>query len=327
MVLLLSAEEVERNLDLAGLVDVVENALVKQAAGEVERPQRPHFPVGAGLDGDEPTGTGIAMPAYIHGADHYATKLVGVHEGNAERGLPTINAQVVLTDARTGLSTAFMAGTAITNARTGCIGAVSVRALAPEPDREDLTLGVIGAGAQARWQTRAIGAVATLSDVRIYSPSDSRGVCAADLSEEGIPAQAVDTARKAVEGADVVVTATTATEPVFPPDALGAGSLVIAVGAFTADMQELDPRVLERAEQTFADVPEEAAETGDLLASPLDGDDLIELGVPLADGYVRESSDGILVVKSVGSATLDAAASEAIYRLAVEAGDGTEVPL
>ncbi|MFC5135235.1 MULTISPECIES: ornithine cyclodeaminase family protein [Haloferacaceae] len=335
MVLVLSAEEVERSLDLAGLVDVVDDALVKQAAGEVERPHRPHFPVGAGLDGDEPAGTGIAMPAYVHGAEHYATKLVGVHEGNADRGLPTINAQIALTDARTGLPRAFMAGTTITNARTGCIGAVSVRELAPkagrepgsESDDEGLTLGVLGAGAQARWQTRAIATVAALSEVRIHSPSDSREACAADLSERGIPARAVDTPRSAVEGADVVVTATTATEPVFPPDALGAGTLVVAVGAFTEGMQELHPAVLDRAERVFADVPEEVAGTGDLLASDLGADDLVELGVPLGDEYVRQSPDGVLVVVSVGSATLDAAAGETVYRDALEAGDGTEVSL
>ncbi|OYR83046.1 ornithine cyclodeaminase, partial [Halorubrum sp. E3] len=230
MVLVLSAEAVDRALDLAGLVDVGDDALIKQAAGEGERPHRPHFPVGAGLDGDDSLGTGIAMPAYVHGADHYATKLVGVHEENATRDLPTINAQIVLTEARTGLPKAFMAGTTITNARTGCIGAVSVRALAPEPNGEGLTLGVVGAGEQARWQSRAIATVATLSDVRIHSPSDSREACAADLTEAGLPARAVDTPRKAVEGADVVVTATTASDPVFPPDALGAGTLVVAVG-------------------------------------------------------------------------------------------------
>ena len=328
MVLVLSEAAVERHLDLAGLVDVVADALGRQAAGDVERPHRPHFPVGAGLDCDDGLGTGIAMPAYVHGADHYATKLVGVHEGNPERGLSTINAQIVLTAARTGLPVAFMGGTTVTNARTGCIGAVSVRELAPDTGGDGLTLGVVGAGAQARWQTRAIGTVRNLSDVRIYSPSDSREACAAALSEEGVPARAVETPRGAVDGADVVVTATTATEPVFPPDALGDGCLVVAVGAFTAEMQELDPSLLERAERRFADVPAEAAETGDVLASDVDEGDLTELGVPLtAATDARAAPDEVVVVLSVGSAALDAAAAETVYRRAVEAGAGVDVTL
>jgi len=323
MVLVLSAADVERQLELGPLVDVVTETLIRQAAGEVERPERPHFPVGVGLDDDEPTGTGIAMPAYVHGADYYATKLVGVHEGNADRGLPTINAQIVLTDARTGVPAALMAGTTVTNARTGCIGAAAVRALALNTD--SLTLGVVGAGAQARWQTRAIATVASLDDVRIYSPSESRVACASDLDGESIPARAVATPTEAVTDADVVVTATTATEPVFPEAALAPGALVVAVGAFTDEMQELEPAILADAEQVFADVPSEAAHTGDVLASPLNTADLVELGVPLADGYARESPSGTLVVTSVGSATLDAAAGTTVYRRAVDAGDGTEV--
>jgi len=323
MVLVLSAADVERQLELGPLVDVVTETLIRQAAGEVERPERPHFPVGVGLDDDEPTGTGIAMPAYVHGADYYATKLVGVHEANTERGLPTINAQIVLTDARTGVPAALMAGTTVTNARTGCIGAAAVRALALNTD--SLTLGVVGAGAQARWQTRAIATVAPLDDVRIYSPSKSRVACASDLDGESIPARAVTTPTEAVTDADVVVTATTATEPVFPKAALAPGALVVAVGAFTDEMQELEPAVLADAEQVFADVPSEAAHTGDVLASPLETTDLVELGVPLADGYARESPSGTLVVTSVGSATLDAAAGTAVYQRAVDAGDGTEV--
>lgn len=99
IVLVLVVAEVNRNLDLAALVDVVDNALLRQAADkvELERPQRPHFTVGAGLDDQQPIGTGIAMPAYVYGVDHYATKLVGVHEDNEIRDFPTINAQVVLT--------------------------------------------------------------------------------------------------------------------------------------------------------------------------------------------------------------------------------------
>ncbi|NHN48409.1 ornithine cyclodeaminase family protein [Halostella sp. JP-L12] len=317
MVLILDDGEIGSLLDVGSLLDPVRDALVKQAAGAVERPQRPHFPVGAGLDGDEPHGTALTMPAYVHGEEHYVTKLASVHEENPERGLPAVQAQIVLTEARTGRPAAYMAGTRITNARTGCVGGLAVRALASEPVR----LAVIGAGAQARWQTRAIAAAATVEDVRVYSPSDSRFECAADLRDEGIPASAADSAADAVRGATVVVTATTAAEPVFPPDALTA-ELVIAVGAYDADTRELDAAVLERAATVFAGVPVEAAETGDVLPTDLGPDDL----VPLAAALTGEAGD-LVVVESVGSAVLDLAAATAVYERAQGAGVGRELSL
>lgn len=323
MVLVVSDDEIRDLLDLAGLVDVVSEALVTQTKGETVRPERPHFPVGEGLDGEEPLGTGLTMPAYVHGEPLYATKLVGVHEGNADRGLPTIHAQLALTDARTGEPAALMSGTTITNARTGSIGAVVVRALAPETS----TLGVLGAGVQARWQTRAIDTVASLSDVRVYSPSDSRAACAADLRETGVPATAVDSPAAAVEGADVVVTATTASEPVFPPESLSAGALVVAIGAYTAETQELAPAVVEDVAAVFADVPEEVIQTGDFLGTNLGVEDLVALGRLLGDGYEQQSPEGVTVVASVGSAVLDAATGIHLYERAREADAGTEVSL
>ena len=319
MVLVCPETAVDDLLDLPALIPVVEDGLVRQARGEAERPDRPHFPVGAGLDGPEPLGMGIAMPAYVHGDEQFATKLVGVHEANPDRGLPTVNAVVVLTDARTGLPEALLAGNALTNARTACIGALAVRAFAPDARR----LAVLGAGAQARWQTRAIATVADLEEVRVYSPN-TREACAADLREAGLPAEAVDSPRAAVEGADAVVTATTATEPVFPADALGPDALVVAVGAYTAEMQELEPTVLKRA-TVVADVPEEVAETGDLLATDLGAADLLSLGAVLAGD--RDAPAAPVVVESVGSAVLDAAAGAFVYERARKRGVGTDIAL
>lgn len=321
----LSDDDVAAVLDLEALLPVVETALVKQGRGEVERPDRPHFPVGAGLQGPEPLGTGLVMPAYIHGASHYATKLVGVHEGNEARGLPTVNAEIALTDAETGLPAAYLSGTRVTNARTGCIGGLAAKHLAPsaEDGREGpVRLGVVGAGAQARWQTRAIAAARGVESVRIYSPSGSRVSCAADLREEGLDARAVDSPREAVEDADVVVTATTATEPVFPGRALDAGTLVVAVGAYTAEMRELDDATVDRAARVFADVPEEAAETGDF--PDHDAAALTPFSAVLEGDAGRESPDDVLVVASVGSAVLDAAAAAHVYERAAEDEVGTE---
>ena len=323
MVLVLSAEDVGDLLDLESLALVVERALVKQGAGEVERPDRPHYPVGAGLDSPDALGTGLAMPAYVHGEPYFATKLVGVHPDNSDRGLPTIHAQIVLADARTGEPLSFVDGTDITNARTGCIGGLAARELAADPVR----LGVLGAGAQARWQTRAIAALTDVERVAVYSPSDSKHDCASDLRDHGIDAEAVESPEDAVSDANVVVTATTSPEPVFPPEALQAGTLVVAVGAYTAELQELAPEVFDRAARVFADVPEEAAGIGDVRASTLGESDLIPLSDVLDGAAGRERDDEILVVESVGSAVLDVAAASEVYDAARDAGVGTEQPL
>ena len=323
MVLFLPDDAVARVLDVESLAPVVEGALVKQAAGEVERPERPHYPVGAGLDSADPLGTGLAMPAYVHGGAYFATKLVSLHDGNGARGLPTLHAQIVLADARTGQPVAFLDGTRITNARTGCIGGLAARELATGPVR----LGVIGAGAQARWQTRAIAALTDVEAVSVFSPSDSKHDCAADLREEGIPASAAESAAEAVRGATVVVTATTSTEPVFPADALAPGTLVVAVGAYESGMQELEPEVFDRAARVFADVPEEAATIGDVDATDLTEADLVPMAA-LFDGTAgRESAEEILVVESVGTAVLDVAAATEVYGAAREADLGTDLPM
>lgn len=327
MVLVLSDDDVATVLDLADLLDVVADAFRKQRDGDVERPDRPHFPVGKGLaeDPEEAMGTALTMPAYVHGNDHYATKLASVHPANAARDLPTVQAQVAVTEAGTGRPAAYMDGDRITNARTGCIGGVSVRALAEPPVR----LAVFGAGTQARWQTRAIAAAVDLEWVRVYSPSDSKFECAGELDAElDVEVTAGESPVETLDGANVVVTATTAREPVFPGEALEPGTLVVAVGAYTPDTRELDAATIERASRVYADVPDEVARIGDV--PDLEPDDMIPLGDAL-DGAPSAGEAGVagdvVVVESVGSATLDAATAEYVYGRARDADAGTEVDL
>jgi alanine dehydrogenase len=313
-------------LALEDLLGVVERAFLKQGRGEVERPDRPHFPVGEGLDGRaEPAGTGLAMPAYVHGDPAYATKLASVFPGNADPsvGRPTVQAQVLLTDASNGAPLALFAGERITNARTGCIGGLAARELAVGTAPVDLA--VIGAGQQARWQTRAIDAARGVDRARIYSPTPrSRADCAADLRNRGVAAAAVDAAEEAVRGADVVVTATTSETPVFPGEALADGALVIAVGAYEASMRELDRATFDRADRVFADVPEEVVDIGDVVDNEVDPDRLTPLSSVLEGAARRSSVDEVIVIESVGSAVLDTATANSLWREASE-DDGVEI--
>ena len=94
----LSEEDVEELLDLDTLLGVVGEAFVEQHRGNVKRPDRPHFPVGTGLASDipeEPLGTGLVMPAYVHGAScsgslHHSMKSVAAIR-SASLSLPDAN--------------------------------------------------------------------------------------------------------------------------------------------------------------------------------------------------------------------------------------------
>lgn len=324
MVRILSADQVRPLLELSAVGSVVEDALVAQAAGAVERPERPHFPIGRGLDEERPeetTGTGLVMSAYVHGSRHFATKLVSITEATAG---PTTNAQIVLADAETGRPVAFMDGDHVTGARTGSIGALAVRELTDGP----ITVAVIGTGTQAGWQVWAIDAMTDIERAAFYSPSEeSRTTTAAAARDElGIEAFSVNDPDLVVGDADVVVAATTSDTPVFDGDELEANTVVLGIGAYTEQAQELDARTVERADRILADVPDAVALVGDI-AEATAAVDVESLGAFLAGDRPRVQEDGIVVVESVGTAVVDAATAEFVYDAAVDAEVGAEVSL
>ncbi|MFB6094146.1 MAG: ornithine cyclodeaminase family protein [Halanaeroarchaeum sp.] len=324
MVRILSADDVRPLLDLTAVGAVVDEALVAQAAGAVERPERPHFPIGRGLDAErpeEPLGTGLMMAAYVHGSPHFATKVVGVSEGADGE---TTTAQITLADAETGAPVAVMDGGHVTGARTGAIGGLAVRELTDGP----ITMAVVGTGTQAGWQVRAIDAMTEIDRAAFYSPNEeSRTATAAAARDElGIEAFSVDDPNLVVGDADVVVAATTSEVPVFDGDELGPDTVVLGIGAYTEGMQELDARTVDRADRILADVPEEVTAIGDIAAASPSAD-VESLGAFLAGDRPSVDEDAVVVVESVGTAVVDAAAAEYVYEEAVEADVGTVVSL
>ena len=123
------------------------------------------------------------------------------------------------------------------------------------------------------------------------------------------------------------MTATTSDSPVVDGATIAPGAFVVGVGAYTADMQELDAETFRRADAVVADVPAEVAETGDLRATDLSAADLVPLSSVLAGDVERESPSAFFIVDSVGSAVLDAAAAAHVYRRAEGDDVGTEVTL
>ena len=237
-----------------------------------------------------------------------------------------------LFDAAAGELLALIDGAAMNPFKTGAAGAVAVDALA----REDATvLGVIGAGTQARGQIRATVTVRSFDRVLLYSPTrERREGTAADLDGTiASSVDAVDDVEAVIGEADVLVTATTASEPVFGGERLAPGSHVTAMGQYHPDRREVDTATVARSRY----VPDLRArihtDAGAFIRAREDGaitDEHVhaELGEVVAGRTPgRTDAEQITLFDSGGTAIETVAAAGMLYERAVAAGRGTTIEL
>jgi ornithine cyclodeaminase/alanine dehydrogenase-like protein (mu-crystallin family) len=315
-VLVLNQEEVEQLLDMEGCIEAMAEALASLARGEVQVPLRMIVRPEAG---DSLLGL---MPAHRGGASPlYSLKTVAVFPDNPKRGLDAHQGTVTLFDGETGEVRALMNASAITAIRTAAVSAVATRLLARDDTRE---LAILGAGVQARTHLEALRLVRDFQRVRVFAPTPEH---ARALGE-----QAVASAEEAVRGADVVVTATNAVEPVLRREWLKEGAHVNVIGGRPPHMREIDVATV--ADAAFYVDRRESAENEaydyrDALESGAIGPDHIrgEIGeVLIGAAPGRSSREELTVFRSLGIAVEDLAAAEYVVRRARETGAGTEVP-
>ena len=255
--------------------------------------------------------TTLVMPARLTDASALGLKVVTVRPENRDRGLPAIHAVILLIEPDTGVPIAVLDAEWLTALRTGAATGVATDLLA----RSDAAvLGVVGAGAQAFEQVRAVATVRPLEEVRIMS----RGGASAErlatrLVTEGVVgrARAVPSASQAVVGADIVVTVTDSHTPVIDDADIAPGTHLNAVGGYRRDMQELPVTLVGRADLVVVDQLEGAlAEAGDVTAAVDAGlitlEALVELGaLTSGDRLGRTNPEQVTVFKSVGNAIQD----------------------
>ncbi|PKW17694.1 ornithine cyclodeaminase family protein [Saccharopolyspora spinosa] len=249
-----------------------------------------------------------------HGA---VSKLVAIHPGNADRGLPAISATVLVLDPATGQLVATMQAAALTEIRTAAGSAVAADALAL-PDADELA--ILGSGVQARAHARAIVRVRKLREVRIHGRDAARReAAAAELAAElGIPVRAVASAEEAVRGAPLIAACTLSTEPVVPTDAVAAGATVISVGSFEHHRCEVDAELIRRAGAVVVDEVDAAATHAGPIVRALERSDieraqLRALGaVLLGEAPGRAERGEVVFYNSVGLGVQDAAAAHAV---------------
>jgi ornithine cyclodeaminase/alanine dehydrogenase-like protein (mu-crystallin family) len=317
--LVLSGRDVHDLLSFADCADLMRTALVGLHNGDIQMPLRTVArPEGA-------AGFMGLMPSYS-GQAGFGLKALVICPGNPARGLDAHQGGVLLFSADTGEPLAMVNASAITEIRTAAVSAVATGLLA----RADATeAAIIGTGVQGLAHARALAATGKLTSIRIVAREFSRAErTAGDLAAElDVPVAACEAVPAALDGAGIVVTATSSPVPVLRRDWLAAGAHVNAVGACVRTDRELDTDTMAAA-VVFADRRESlVSEAGDYLLALADGADVevrAELGEVLAGVAPGRSGPAELTVfKSLGLAAEDLLAARYVYEKALALGAGT----
>jgi len=322
-ILWLSEAEVKLSLTMEETILAVEEAFREHGRGKAQMPPKSYLYYKK-YDGDLRT-----MPAYLEGLDATGVKVVNVHPANPAAGLPTVMAVVILNSPKTGAPVAMMGGTHLTSMRTGAAGAVAAKYLARKGSR---TVGLVGAGAQARTQLLGLAKTFDIEKVSVADVSldrcrsfekDCRRFLDAeyDLSSDA----------KDVCNSDILVTTTPSRKPLVMDEWINEGTHINAIGADAKGKEELDPAILKRSMVVVDDLAQ-ASHSG-------------EVNVPLAKGLIsieeiratigevvagkvpgRSSEEEITVFDSTGLAIQDVATATRVHQKALEMGIGTKLP-
>lgn len=272
-------------LDPRRVADAMAHALAMVSAGSAIAPVRAHIDLGDGA------GTYLISGA-LPDLDLLTVKVINVRPGNAAHGLERLQGSLTAFDASTGLPIATLDARAATEVRTAACSAVSLRLLG-RPDATVLT--VFGTGPQAKSHLRALALERSFRETRVIGRSEAAKAAAA------------------CKGADVIVTATNSSTPLFPAEALDPGTHLIMIGSGNPTTCQVDERVLGHASAIRVDHRQTCiGESGEIVAALrqhlIRDTDVRELGeVVLGRAAGRTSPDEITIYNSVGNGTQDTA--------------------
>lgn len=306
-------------------LEAVQNAFTWLADDKVVMPPIMHIEV-AENNGDVDIKSG-----FVKGLDSFAVKIGSGFFDNPQLGLPSSSAMMVLLSAKTGVCQAVLLDNGyLTDVRTGLAGAVATKLLAPETVN---TVGVIGTGAQARYQIKSLGLVRDFQRLLVVGRTSERTSAYIDEMRNalGIDVFAVESIEQLVRESQIVVSTTPSREALIETQWLHPGLHITAMGSDLAGKQELAADVLGSVDLLVCDRKSQCFAMGELrhgldAGSITEESEIYELG-ELTSGRVagRRSPEDITVCDLTGTGVQDTAIALVAYRKAIQAGLGSKI--
>lgn len=325
----LSSADIQACFSMQDAINADKAALASYSAGQADIPLRTNLTI------DDQNGQSLFMPGYVRSnAPALGLKIVSVYPDNTQQGLPSVPATMVVLDAATGIVSAILDGTYLTQLRTGAVQGAATDMLARADSKTAL---LIGTGGQAFSQLIAMLTVRSLSRIYIASRGYDQAQAFVNRVREKITGRfsvelvAVPDPNQVVAESDIITCVTTAHDPVFDGRLVTPGTHINGVGSYTPAMCEVPPEAITQADRIFVDTVDGALhEAGDLIAAQRTGQAdrgaIAELGQLLNQQVPgRSSAHEITFFKTVGSAVLDVVVASQIVDRAITRGIGTEL--
>lgn len=317
--LILDDAQMTSLLSLQQVIGAVEQSMIAYENGEAMAPQRMH------LDHDK--NTLLCMPSW--GTRYFGTKLVTVMPGNRGKGLPVTNGAMLLNDGETGVPLALLQASKLTALRTGALGAIGIKYMT-SPDAS--SIGLIGCGVQGIHQAVFACAVRSIYTIHYLHRNDEGSLHLLSFVKNYFPhvvMERSDTAFELLNKTNIIIAATTASEPVLPNDEYKLrGKHFISIGSYKPSMQELPDAIYRLADKLFIDSEFARHETGDTINPVKKGllkeEAIFTLG-KLITRKVTVDITKTTVYKSAGMAIFDLFVAQAMYEQAVKMKIGTSV--
>jgi ornithine cyclodeaminase len=204
----------------------------------------------------------------------------------------------------------------LTDVRTAVAGAIAAKHLAP---KQVTRIGIVGTGAQARLQLQHLRAVTDCREALVWGRGETQlARYQAEMAPLGFHIETTQDTADILRTCNLIVTTTPATSPLLSADDLRPGVHITAVGSDTPQKQELDARILARADVVVADSIAQCLERGEihqaLAAGLIDRDEIVELGDVIAGRAPgRTSDDQITIADLTGVAVQDIKIATAVY--------------
>jgi alanine dehydrogenase len=320
--LLLSREDIQRLITIKDVVQIVEKTFEGMGEGTVVNPMKVGLDLGESAPWPPYRGFMNAMPAYVGWLDSAGIKWAGGFLDNQKVGLPYISSMILLIDPKTGRFRAAMDGALITNLRTGAQSAVPLKYF---HSGKTVRVGLYGAGAQGRTQTRAIAEVFDIDVLKVYDINRKAAERFAQEMSSVVKGEIVlvDSPEKAAD-ADAVICVTTSKDKFVKDAWLKPGSALFSMGSY----QECEDACILSVDRIIVDHVEQCLHRG-ALRELSEAGKITEREIHATIGEVvagkkpaRASASERILCVPIGTGALDIAVATVAYERARAKGVG-----